>query len=240
MIISVKIECCTQCGSFDIVKNGVSATGKQKFHCHTCGTWRTLAPTVPYSPDRKEEIMRVYQERASMRGVQRACGVARQTLARWLKAKAATVGDLAATLAPVQPDDVLELDELWSFVLKKDNQRWVWLSLCRRTRQIVAYYIGDRSEDSCRALWRRIPSAYKKCQSYSDLWEAYQKVWPRATHHSVGKKSGQTAHLERWNNTLRQRISRFVRKTLSFSKSDVYHELVLKIFIHNYNLECIS
>ena len=59
-------------------------------------------------------------------------------------------------------------------------------------------------------------------------------------HHSVGKESGETNHVERWNNTLRQRLARFVRKTLSFSKSDFYHELVLRLFIIRYNIECVS
>ncbi len=51
----------------------------------------------------------------------------------------------------------------------------------------------------------------------------------------MGKETGQTAHVERWNNTLRQRLARFVRKTLSFSKSDEFHEIALKLFIHHYN-----
>jgi len=54
-------------------------------------------------------------------------------------------------------------------------------------------------------------------------------------HQSVGKETGETAHIERWNNTLRQRVGRFVRKTLSFSKSDMYHEAALKVFINEYN-----
>jgi superfamily II DNA or RNA helicase len=54
-------------------------------------------------------------------------------------------------------------------------------------------------------------------------------------HHSVGKETGETAHVERWNNTLRQRLARFVRKTLSFSKSDEFHEIALRRFIHEYN-----
>jgi len=172
-----------------------------------------------------------------MRGVARIFRIARQTLARWLKDRAAKLPDLAETLEAARPNDVLELDELWSFVLKKSNKRWVWIALCRRTRQVVAYFIGDRSEKSCRELWKRIPDAYKKCCSYSDFWEAYRKVFSSKTHQSVGKESGETAHVERWNNTLRQRLARFVRKTLSFSKSDTFHELVLKLYIHYYNLE---
>jgi hypothetical protein len=36
-------------------------------------------------------------------------------------------------------------------------------------------------------------------------------------------------------NVLLQRLARFVRKTLSFSKSDDYHEAALSLFIHRYN-----
>ena len=112
--------------------------------------------------------------------------------------------------------------------------------MCRRTRQIVAYVIGDRSEESCRKLWQAIPDAYKSCQTYSDFWEAYAIVFPEETHQSVGKNSGKTNHMERWNNTLRQWNARYVRKTLSFSKADFYHELVTRLFIIRYNLSKLS
>ena len=130
----------------------------------------------------------------------------------------------------------LELDELWSFVLKKANKRWVWIALCRNTRQVVAFVIGDRSAATCRRLWKQIPTTYKQAHCYLDFWEAYQKVIPEDQQRACGKASGQTAHVERWNNTLRQRLARYVRKTLSFSKSDRMHKICLKLFIHRYNL----
>src|SRR5829696_8600152 len=75
--------------------------------------------------------------------------------------KAAHLPDLKTTLVvpdPIDPDaTTLELDELWSFVLKKTKQAWIWIALCRKTRQVVAYAIGDRSEATCRKLWRAIP-----------------------------------------------------------------------------------
>jgi len=40
--------------------------------------------------------------------------------------------------------------------------------------------------------------------------------------------------------TLRQRLARLVRKTLSFSKSDRFLEAVFRLFVHHYNLTCIS
>ena len=41
-------------------------------------------------------------------------------------------------------------------------------------------------------------------------------------------------------NTLRQRLARFVRQTLSFSKSAEMHELCLPLFLLRYNLSLIS
>jgi len=136
-----------------------------------------------------------------------------------------------------EPDaTVLELDELWSFVLKKARQRWIWIALCRATRQVVAYFIGDRSEQGCQKLWESIPTAYRSGHCYSDFWAAYQLVIPSEQHTAAGKETGVTAHVERWNNTLRQRLGRFVRKSLSFSKSEQMHEICLRLFLHRYNL----
>ncbi|MBQ32644.1 MAG: IS1 family transposase, partial [Deltaproteobacteria bacterium] len=43
------------------------------------------------------------------------------------------------TLFAARAKDVLELDEVWSFVLLRRNKRWLWTVMCRRTRQIVAF-----------------------------------------------------------------------------------------------------
>ena len=143
---------------------------------------------------------------------------------------------------PADPESkTLELDELWSFVVKKARKRWIWIALCRRTRQVVvAYVIGDRSEATCQRLWSAVPRGYRSAHCYSDFWEAYAAVLPSDRHTAVGKETGETAHVERWNNTLRQRLARFVRKSLSFSKSDQMHEICLGLFIRRYNLACVA
>jgi insertion element IS1 protein InsB len=51
----------------------------------------------------------------------------------------------------------------------------------------------------------------------------------------VGKESGKTSYIERLNNTLRQRISRLVRKSLSFSKKIENHIGAIWYFIGDYN-----
>ncbi len=87
MISTTITDECTRCDSINLVKNGLTKKGKQKFHCKDCGAYGTIDPEVKYTPERKEEIMRAYHERSSMRGIERTFGVARQTLSKWLKKK---------------------------------------------------------------------------------------------------------------------------------------------------------
>ena len=135
---------------------------------------------------------------------------------------------------------MLELDEVWSFVGSKARPAWVWVALDRATRLVVAWAVGDRGENTCRLLWERVPEPWRAATCYSDFWGAYQAVLPEDQHVAVGKETGETAHIERWNNTLRQRLARFVRRTLSFSKCALMHGYCLELFLHDYNLSQLS
>ena len=106
-------------------------------------------------------------------------------------------------------------------------------------RSIVASACGERSENTCRILWDRVPSAYKEAIVFSAYWSVYQAVTPSEQHRPVGKETEETAHSERWNNTLRKQLARFVCKTLSFFNCIKMHEIFLKLFIHRYNTELL-
>ncbi len=106
----------------------------------------------------------------------------------------------------------------------------------KHTREIVGVHIGKRDANAAQALWNSLPKEYQeKAISFTDFWEAYQLVFPEERHIAVGKETGKTNHIERFNNTLRQRISRLVRKTLSFSKKLENHIGAIWYFIHYYN-----
>lgn len=98
--------------------------------------------------------------------------------------KAAKLPPLSETLVNPDVNDpestIMELDELWSFVDNKGNKIWIWIALCRKTRQIVARAVEDRSEDTCRILWESIPASYRDGHCYTDFWAAYQLVIPES------------------------------------------------------------
>ena len=87
-IMVTTLVTCRHCGSPDLVKYGIAPNGKQKYRCHTCGRQSRENPgSAAYSTQRQEEILRAYQERSSLRGLERTFGVARSTVLRWLKKK---------------------------------------------------------------------------------------------------------------------------------------------------------
>ncbi|MFP4694707.1 MAG: IS1 family transposase, partial [Halothece sp.] len=94
----------------------------------------------------------------------------------------------------------------------------------------------NRDRVAAKKLWDSLPPVYRQCATcYTDFWEAYQGILPSKRHKAVGKDSGQTNHIERFNNTLRQRVGRLVRKSLSFSKKFQNHLGAIWDFIHCYN-----
>ncbi len=83
----IEVITCRHCGSDDVVKNGFAPNnGKQKYLCRACGRQSREDPSPNgYTQERKEEILRAYQERSSLRGLRRTFGVSPTTVIGWLK-----------------------------------------------------------------------------------------------------------------------------------------------------------
>ena len=131
---------------------------------------------------------------------------------------------------------MIECDEMWSFVGHKGNKRWIWLALDAATREIVGVHVGARDRAGAEGLWRSLPGVYRQCAvCYTDFWSSYEEVFPSSRHRAVEKNEGKTNHIERFNCTLRQRVSPLVRRTLSFSKKLANHIGAIWLFVHHYN-----
>ena len=228
---------CPDCGSTHIVKNGKIHNKKPKYKCQSCGRQFVDNPTnkVISSPT-KDLIVRLLLEKISLAGIARSTGVSQKWLQDYVKNKYASIERIVKVKPKKQVRLNVECDELWSFVDCQQNKQWVWLAMDRDTREIIGIYIGDRSEEGAKQLWNSLPPVYRQCAvCYTDFWAAYACIFPSKRNQPVGKDSGKTNHIERFNNTLRQRVSRIVRKTLSFSKKIENHIGAIWYFIHHYN-----
>jgi len=135
----------------------------------------------------------------------------------------------------------IQADELWSFVGSKANQVWLWWAIDADTRLVVGCAVGPRDKATAQQLWDSLPPVYRQqAVCYTDFLETYASVLPSKRHKAVDKASGKTSLIERLNNTIRQRCSRLVRKTLSFSKKLANHIGAIWYFIHAYNARIIA
>ena len=128
---------------------------------------------------------------------------------------------------------------MWSFVGAKDCKEWIWLALERKSGLVVGYHIGGRDEEGAWGLFYSIPKSLReKALVFTDDFPSYKQVFQKGQLQQEGKKN--TRYIERLNNTLRQRCSRLVRKTLSFSKKWENHYYAIKYFLVQYNYEIIA
>ena len=142
-------------------------------------------------------------------------------------------------LALLNPDEVTviirlaeeaEVDELWSYVGKKRDQRWLWHAIDHRSGKVLAYVFGRRQDEvfvKLKALLK--PFGIRRYDT--DYWGAYRRHL-EADKHQPGKRH--TQKIERKHLTLRTRIKRLTRKTICFSKSIQMHDLVIGLFINRY------
>jgi len=228
---------CPRCGSQRIVKNGRIHNKKPKHKCQDCGRQFIENSTKTYvDPTILNYIDKMLLGKIPLAGIARVTGVSKKWLQDYVNALYSKVSQQLEVTSKPLGKLTIECDEAWSFVNCKGHKQWIWLALDANTKEIAGTYIGNRSRESALKLWHSLPPVYRQCAvCYTDFWDAYQGVIPVMRHKAVGKDSGKTNHIERFNNTMRQRISRLVRKTLSFSKKLENHIGAIWYFIHHYN-----
>ena len=228
---------CPNCESKDVVKNGFIHNGNQNHKCKACGRQFVEAPRQKIiSEETKALIDKLLLEKIPLAGIARVCEVSETWLQDYVNRKYEAIPQQVNVSAKKKGRLTIQCDEMWSFVGNKGNKQWIWLALDVETREIIGVHIGDRSEQGAKKLWDSLPSVYRQCAvAYTDFWRAYALVFPAQRHKAVGKESGKTNYIERFNCTMRQRVSRLVRKTLSFSKKLENHIAAIWFFIHHYN-----
>ena len=237
-------DACPGCGAQQFKKNGHIHNGKQNHQCKACGRQFVLhAENRVISEAQRTLVERLLCEKISLHGICRAVGVGIKWLIHFMVARFDALPDhLHVEPIACTPDVMIqrldvEADEMCSFVGKKANKQWIWIAMDVKTRQIIAFHVGDRSRKSAKQLWENIPEVYRQqAIFYTDLYVVYKDVIPSGQHKAITKQARKTNHIERFNNTLRQRVSRLVRDTLAFSKKQANHIGAIKYFICHYNL----
>jgi insertion element IS1 protein InsB len=103
-----------------------------------------------------------------------------------------------------------ELDEMWSFVGKKGEPRWLWHAIDHTSGTVLAYVFGRR-QDAVFLQLKALLEPFGIRRFYTDGWGAYERHIDPAQH-EVGKAN--TQKIESKHINLRTRIKRLVRRTI--------------------------
>jgi insertion element IS1 protein InsB len=133
-------------------------------------------------------------------------------------------------LVEIDKVEEAEVDEMWSFVGKKAQQRWLWHAIDHRTGVVLAYVLGTHQDEVFLQL-KVLLAPFGIHHFYTDGADVYDRHLD-AQQHTVGKTH--TQKIERKHLTLRTRLKRLVRKTICFSKSVLLHDIVIGLFVNRY------
>ena len=242
---TIEIEVtCPYCNSNHVVKNGKDEKNKQRFLCKNeqCNHQTFL---VDYSDIGRQQhikdlILKMAVNGSGIRDIARVLAISPNTVIETLKKADDMIDNVNRELleknakegididiVPINAIDV-ELDEMWSFVGNKSNQRWLWLAIDHNTGDTVAFVFGRRKNEVFLKL-KKLLESFNIGKYYTDNWGAYSKNLNKEKH-EIGKKNTQT--IERKNLTLRTRVKRLTRKTICFSKSIKMHDIVIGLLIN--------
>lgn len=153
-----------------------------------------------------------------------------QNLLQWLEPESVAVEIVRVEEPEEAGIEESELDEMWSYVGKKSNPRWLWQAIDRQSGTVLAYVFGRRTDKVFLQL-KKLLEPFGIKRYCTDGWGAYERHLP-AECHEVGKRK--TQRIEQKHLRLRTRIKRIARKTICFSKTKEMHDLVIGLFINRY------
>ena len=103
---------------------------------------------------------------SGIRDICRVLHVSINTVLKTIRQQAAQVNE---PMVPARVTD-LEIDEMWSFVGKKENQRWLWYAFDPARKKVVCWQIGRRTDETCQKLLRKL-SGCVVLRYYTDEWD---------------------------------------------------------------------
>lgn len=213
---------CKKCHTSDCIKRGVRK-GKQRYYCKKCNiNFQESYTYLAYENTTNLFLKSMLKEGCGVRSIARILNISKNTvLSRMLKiSKQIKVPDFNKLGCK------FEVDEMWTFIKRKEDFTWITYALERETRNVITFFVGRKTKENIRPLIDKI-LLLEPNRIYTDRLNIYPGIIPKEIHRRFQYC---TNRIERNNLTLRTHIKRLSRKTICFSKNKVYLDAHLKIY----------
>ncbi|WP_275075211.1 IS1 family transposase [Providencia rettgeri] len=222
--VDVRCPFCQQTPS--VKKHGLGSTAHQRYRCQDCR--RSFQLDYEYracQPGTKDKIIDLTMNNAGIRDTARALHISINAVVRTFK-KLSPRQVTSLPLDNLHIELLCEVDEQWSFVANKKQQRWLWYAWEPRLKRIIAHTFGRRNKRTLRQLLALL-SRFNVAFWCTDKFSTYE-ILPKQKH--VASKL-YTQRIERENLNLRNCLKRLNRKSLGYSKSPEMHDKIIGTFI---------
>ena len=108
---------CPKCGKEESVKAGFN-NRKQRYKCKNCGCYYTKSYKAGYHPDIKRQAIKLYLEGVGFRQIERIMCISNVTVLYWVRDLAKRLKEYVAQNRKPRKVDIIELDELYTYVKK--------------------------------------------------------------------------------------------------------------------------
>jgi len=204
-------------------KAGRQKNGAQKLYCKACNKYQQLQYRYQACKTNLVEIIpTLVCESVSIRGISRILEIAVSTVTRKIKEVAASISKPPIPLNK----KTFELDEVRTYIKKKENQYWIAYAICSETKKVIDFIVGKRTKRVLKMVVNTLLLSGVETIK-TDKLNIYQSLIPAHRHVSAAYNIN---HIERNNLNIRTHLKRLSRRTICFSKSILMLESCLKIY----------
>lgn len=204
------------------VRNGSTKLGKQRFRCKRCGkSYLKEYTNKAFHCQLNEWICTLLKEGCGIRSISRLLQIAVATVIKRIKSIAGMIQK-----PPVVLGKRFQLDEIRTFIKRKDNLIWIAYAIEKDTRKVVDFSVGKRTNKTLKSVVKTLVLSQAKTIS-TDRLNNYKYLIPRKIHRT---KVYGINHIERMNLNIRTHLKRLNRRTICYSRSIVMLSACLKIY----------
>lgn len=107
------------------------------------------------------EVLQAYMECGSVEGVARVFGKRPETITRWTDRASLHCAKINETMINGTEAICVQLDELWSYCQKKENEQWIFNAIDAMTKLLIAFFVGPWNKKSARKLVKTLKKRIK-------------------------------------------------------------------------------
>lgn len=196
---------CPKCANEQVKKFGKNRNGSQRFRCLSCKKTFTeerpaaLLGSMRLPVEKAVKCLKLLLDGMSIRACERCEGVNRNTLCDLILTVGERCRDFMAEQFQGVPVADVQVDEVWSFVGRKERTKiiakeydpmtgdsYAYIALERNSKLIVSYLLGKRDEFDTREFASSLRLATSgRFQLSTDGWHPYRSAMPAEMFHRI-------------------------------------------------------